>query len=46
MPTKAYAATSATSPVGPFSIERREPRANDVEIEIQYCGVCHSDLHR
>lgn len=46
MPTKAYAATSATSPVDPFSIERREPRANDVEIEIQYCGVCHSDLHQ
>ena len=46
MPTKAYAATSATSPVGPFSIERREPRANDVEIEIQYSGVCHSDLHQ
>jgi len=46
MPTKAYAATSATSPVGPFSIERRDPRANDVEIEIQYCGVCHSDLHQ
>ena len=46
MPTKAYAATSATSPVGPFSIERREPRAGDVEIEIQYSGVCHSDLHQ
>ena len=46
MPTKAYAATSATSPVGPFSIERREPRANDVEIDVQYCGVCHSDLHQ
>jgi uncharacterized zinc-type alcohol dehydrogenase-like protein len=46
MPTKAYAATSATSPVGPFTIERREPRANDVEIDIQYCGVCHSDLHQ
>src|ERR1035437_5710509 len=46
MPTKAYAATSATSPVGPFSIERRDPLANDVEIEILYCGVCHSDLHQ
>src|SRR5947209_2982876 len=46
MPTKAYAATSATSAVGPFSLERREPRANDVEITIQYCGVCHSDLHQ
>ena len=46
MPTKAYAATSKTAPVGPFTIERREPRANDVEIAIQYCGVCHSDLHQ
>ena len=46
MPTKAFAATSATSPLGPFSIERREPRADDVEIEIQYSGVCHSDLHQ
>ena len=46
MPTKAYAATSATSPVAPFSIERREPRANDVEIDILYSGVCHSDLHQ
>jgi uncharacterized zinc-type alcohol dehydrogenase-like protein len=46
MSTKAYAATAATSPVAPFSIDRREPRANDVEIDIQYCGVCHSDLHQ
>ena len=46
MLTKAFAATSATSPLGPFTIERREPRANDVEIEIQYSGVCHSDLHQ
>jgi uncharacterized zinc-type alcohol dehydrogenase-like protein len=44
--TKAYAAVDATSPVGPFSIERREPRANDVEIDIAFCGVCHSDLHQ
>jgi uncharacterized zinc-type alcohol dehydrogenase-like protein len=45
MPTRAYAANSETSPLGPFSIERREPTAKDVEIEILYCGVCHSDLH-
>ncbi|MBS0196194.1 MAG: NAD(P)-dependent alcohol dehydrogenase [Planctomycetes bacterium] len=45
MPTKAFAAESATSPLGPFTIERREPRATDVAIDIQYCGVCHSDLH-
>ena len=45
MPTKAFAAQSATSPLGPFSIDRREPLASDVEIDILYCGVCHSDLH-
>lgn len=44
-PTKAYAAKSATTPLGPFDIERREPTPTDVEIEILYCGVCHSDLH-
>lgn len=43
--TKAYAAQSATSPLAPWSLERREPKAHDVEIEILYCGVCHSDLH-
>lgn len=41
-----YAAQSATSPLAPFEFERREVRDNDVEIEIQYCGVCHSDLHQ
>lgn len=45
MPTNAYAAESATAPLGPFSIERREPMATDVVIDILYCGVCHSDLH-
>jgi uncharacterized zinc-type alcohol dehydrogenase-like protein len=44
-PTKAYAARSATTPLGPFDIQRRDPTPNDVEIEILYCGVCHSDLH-
>lgn len=43
---KAYAARSATSPLGPFSIPRREPLAQDVQIEILYCGVCHSDVHQ
>src|SRR5215471_13156315 len=42
---KAYAAQSATSGLAPASIQRRSPRAQDVEIEILYCGVCHSDLH-
>ena len=43
--TKAYAAQSATTPLAPFSIERRDPGPKDVQIEILYCGVCHSDLH-
>ncbi len=41
----AYGAQTATSPVAPMSIERREPGAKDVAIDILYCGVCHSDLH-
>jgi len=41
----AYGATAADSGVGPMVITRRELRANDVDIEIRYCGVCHSDLH-
>lgn len=45
MPTKAYAAPNSTSPLAPFSIERREPLPTDVAIDILYCGVCHSDLH-
>ena len=44
--TPAYAAASPTSPVAPFSIERREPGANEVLIDILFCGVCHSDLHQ
>lgn len=43
--TKGYAAHSATSPLGPFSLRRREPRPTDVQIDILYCGVCHSDVH-
>jgi len=42
---KAYAAQSATSPLAPFSIPRREPLPQDVQIQILYCGICHSDLH-
>ncbi len=41
-----YAAQSATSALAPFRFERREPRPDDVVIEILYCGVCHSDLHQ
>jgi alcohol dehydrogenase (NADP+) len=43
--TKAYGAESATTPIVPLTIERREPKPHDVQIEIKYCGVCHSDLH-
>ena len=45
MQAKAYAAQSATTPLAPFSFERREPGAHDVAIDILFCGVCHSDLH-
>jgi alcohol dehydrogenase (NADP+) len=44
-PTKGYATHSATEPLKPFSFERRDPLPNDVQIDIQFCGVCHSDLH-
>jgi uncharacterized zinc-type alcohol dehydrogenase-like protein len=43
--TKAYSAASATSALASTSIPRREPTARDVQIEILFCGVCHSDLH-
>ena len=44
--TKSYAAQSATSPLAPLNINRREVGPHDVLIEILYCGVCHSDLHQ
>ena len=40
-----YAATAPDAPLSPFRFERREPGARDVQIEILFCGVCHSDLH-
>ena len=43
--TSGYAAHSATSPLVPFQFDRRAPGARDVQIEILFCGVCHSDLH-
>ncbi|WP_227369507.1 NAD(P)-dependent alcohol dehydrogenase [Halomonas sp. M20] len=43
--TRAYAAHAADQPMAPFNFERRQPRKDDVAIEILYCGVCHSDLH-
>jgi len=45
MKTIAYAAQSPTTPLAPFTIERRALRPNDVAMEVLYCGVCHSDLH-
>ncbi|MDQ2945840.1 MAG: alcohol dehydrogenase catalytic domain-containing protein, partial [Acidobacteriota bacterium] len=43
---KAYSAKSATSGLAGSSIHRRSPRPQDIQIEILYCGVCHSDLHQ
>jgi uncharacterized zinc-type alcohol dehydrogenase-like protein len=40
-----YAAQDAKTPLGPFNFERREPGPEDVQIDILFCGVCHSDLH-
>lgn len=45
MNTKSYAARSATTPLASFSLERRVPGEHDVQIEILFCGVCHSDVH-
>lgn len=45
MPTPAYAAPAADAPLAPFSLQRREPGPKDVDIDILFCGVCHSDLH-
>ena len=42
---KAYGAYAADKPLEPMAIERRQPGPSDVEIDIAYCGVCHSDLH-
>lgn len=44
--TRGYAVTGPTSSFEPFSFERREPGPRDVQIEILYCGVCHSDIHQ
>ncbi|HWC18935.1 MAG TPA: NAD(P)-dependent alcohol dehydrogenase [Terriglobales bacterium] len=45
-PAKAYASQSPKSGLGPFTVQRRMPRTQDVQLEILYCGVCHSDLHQ
>jgi len=43
--SKGYAAQDKTTPLAPFSFERRDPLPTDIAIDILYCGVCHSDLH-
>ena len=42
---KAYSAASATSPLASTKIKRRDPTERDVQIEILFCGICHSDVH-
>jgi uncharacterized zinc-type alcohol dehydrogenase-like protein len=44
--TPAYAAPAAGKPLVPFTISRREPGPHDVEIDVLFCGVCHSDIHQ
>ncbi len=46
MPVKAYGARAGDQPLEPMDIERRQPGPHDVQIDIAYCGVCHSDLHQ
>ena len=46
IPAKAYAVHSPTEKLAPWNFERREVGADDVMIEILYCGVCHSDIHQ
>ena len=41
-----FAAQSATSPLAPYQIERRDVGPKDVQIAIEYCGVCHTDIHQ
>jgi uncharacterized zinc-type alcohol dehydrogenase-like protein len=45
MHTRGYAATSAAAPLAPFAFERRTPGHSDVHITIDFCGICHSDIH-
>src|ERR1700676_2765012 len=44
--SKAYSAASATSPLTSGTVARRDPTEHDVQIEILFCGICHSDLHQ
>jgi len=45
MKINSYAVQSATTPLEPFNIQRRDPGEHDIQIEILYCGICHSDVH-
>ena len=45
IPTSGYAAFDAHSALRPFRFDRRDPGPTDVQIDILFCGVCHSDLH-
>ena len=45
-PTNAYGVTSDSSPVASLTIERRTPGPKDVSIDIEFCGICHSDIHQ
>jgi uncharacterized zinc-type alcohol dehydrogenase-like protein len=44
--SKAYSAASATSPLASTTVARRDPTEHDIQIDIVFCGVCHSDLHQ
>jgi uncharacterized zinc-type alcohol dehydrogenase-like protein len=46
MKVHGYAAQQAKTPLSQYSFERRDPRNNDVVIDIQYCGICHTDIHQ
>lgn len=45
-PVRAFGTQAADKPLEPMAIKRREPRKQDIEVEILYCGVCHSDIHQ
>jgi uncharacterized zinc-type alcohol dehydrogenase-like protein len=46
MKSKGFAAHAAKAPLAPFEFDRREVRANDVALDIQFAGICHSDIHQ
>jgi uncharacterized zinc-type alcohol dehydrogenase-like protein len=46
LPTRGYATKGPTSMLEPFDFQRRDPGPHDVQIEILYCGICHSDIHQ